>query len=135
MIGLKNMLKAFMLKKTYNNYMEKLNNYILPRFGAMRIEQIKTLHIVDFLNEASQPGFGKRKKDVPLSSSTIYELDKILRILFNKAVTWQIISKSPMESLERPKLKNVNQNSIVELTLQLILKHLTKNLNSGVYFS
>ncbi|WP_121615261.1 tyrosine-type recombinase/integrase [Virgibacillus halodenitrificans] len=89
--------------KTHRSYREKLDNYILPYLGHKKLEEIKPMHIVDFLDYVSQPGSAIRTKQ--LSDSTIYEIDKTLRVVLNKAVEWQLLNKSPMDGLSRPKIK------------------------------
>ncbi|MGY0692666.1 tyrosine-type recombinase/integrase [Virgibacillus sp. FSP13] len=91
--------------KTHRNYSEKLNNYVLPYFGHRKLDQIKPIHIVNFLDEVSQPGAAASGRNKPLSDATIYEIDKTLRVVLNKAVEWQIIKKSPMHGLSRPKIR------------------------------
>ena len=90
--------------RTRQNYEEKLNNYILPFLGHMKVSEVKPIHIVNFMNEVSKPEASKRKRE-GLSDSTLYEIDKTLRVLFNRAVEWRIISKSPLSDLRRPKIK------------------------------
>lgn len=105
--------------RTQQNYIEKLNNYILPYLGHLKMSDIKPIHIVNFLDEVSQPHAAIRKKD-GLSDSTLYEIDKTLRVLFNKAVEWKIISDSPLSGLKRPKIKRkemkfLESNEVVKL--------------------
>ncbi|MGJ9460066.1 tyrosine-type recombinase/integrase [Oceanobacillus sp. CF4.6] len=97
--------KVKLAVKTCRNYKEKLDNYILPRFGYTRLEEIKPLHIVDFIYDISQPGAAASKRDKPLSDSTIYEIDKTMRVVFNKAVEWKVIKESPMHGLSRPRIR------------------------------
>ncbi|MBP1950244.1 tyrosine-type recombinase/integrase [Virgibacillus litoralis] len=96
--------------RTLQNYNEKLNNYILPYFGSKRLDQIKPIHVVNFMSEVSQPGAAASKREEPLSGATIYEIDKTLRVVLNKAVEWQLIKKSPMDGLKRPKIKKKEMN-------------------------
>ncbi|WP_164219295.1 site-specific integrase, partial [Virgibacillus sp. YIM 98842] len=91
--------------KTIRNYTEKLNNYILPRFGHRKLSDIKPKHIVDFLYDVSLPGAAASGRKEALGDSTIYEIDKTFRVVLNKAVEWQLIKESPMKGLNRPKVK------------------------------
>lgn len=92
-------------KTTFNNYMIHLNNYIIPHFGNSQLNKIKTIHIVNFLNKMSQPGASVRNSNKALSDSTIYELDKTMRVVLNKAKEWQVIKESPMDGLPRPRIR------------------------------
>lgn len=108
--------------RTRNNYMEKLKNYILPHFGNYKIEDIKTMHIVMFLDEISQPGMAASGRKEPLSSATIYEIDKTMRVIFNKAVEWQVLKESPMEKLSRPSIKKRKMNFLDNFGIQHFLE-------------
>lgn len=91
--------------KTRMNYYEKLDNYILPRFGYRKLSELTPKHIVDFIHDVSQPGAAVSGRKEPLGDSTIYEIDKTLRVILNKAVEWRMIKESPMEGLSRPSIK------------------------------
>ena len=55
-------------QKTLETYQFPLNNTIIPVFGHMRIEQIKTIHILDYLNSLKKDGARKDGKEGGLSS-------------------------------------------------------------------
>ncbi|UOQ95146.1 site-specific integrase [Halobacillus shinanisalinarum] len=95
--------------RTRQNYEEKLKNYIIPYFGHKRISDIKPIHVVNFMDETSKPGAAKYAKK-GLSDSSMYEIDKTLRVIFNKAVEWQVIKVSPMKDLSRPKIRKKEMN-------------------------
>lgn len=111
-------------KTTLKNYQIHLNNYLIPKFGNMKINKIKTIHIVNFLNDISKPGAAKNGRKEPLSDSTIYEFDKILRVIFNKAVEWQVMKDSPMRNLSRPKIKKKTMNYYNEEDVYSLFKAL-----------
>lgn len=48
---------------TLDNYNRHLKNHITPMFGHMRIDQIKPLHVVTFLDKLSEPGARKDGKE------------------------------------------------------------------------
>lgn len=91
--------------KTQRNYREKLENYILPRFENKKLNEIKPIHVVNFLHDVSLPGAAISGRKKSLSDATLYEIDKTMRVVLNKAVEWQLIKNSPMEGLSRPKVR------------------------------
>ena len=121
--------------RTLEGYMEKLDNYILPNFGHQKIDQIKPIQIVNFINEISQPGGGKNKQGKQLSDATIYEVDKTMRVVFNKAKEWQVIKKSPLEELKRPRVRKKKMNFFDEDdVVQFISAMYKEATNWRVYF-
>lgn len=112
--------------RTQGNYKEKLNNYILPYFGNYKLDDIKTMHIVMFLDEVSQPGNAKSGRKKPLSNATIYEIDKTLRVVFNKAVEWQVLKESPMKDLSRPSIKRKKMNFLDSFGIKYFLESMYK---------
>jgi len=97
--------KVNLALKTHRNYSEKLKNYVLPHFGNKKLNEIKPIHVVNFLHDISQPGAAISERKEPLSDATLYEIDKTMRVVFNKAVEWQLIKKSPMNGLSRPRVR------------------------------
>lgn len=91
-------------KTTRKNYLTNLDNYVIPKFGNIRMDKIKTIQIVNFLDDLSKPGAAKSGRKEPLEDSSIYEIDKVMRVIFNKAVEWKVLKESPMEGLSRPRV-------------------------------
>lgn len=97
--------KKELAKKTRLSYLEKLKNYIQPRFNNKKIKDINTMQIVNFLSDVSKPGAAASGRKEALADSTVYEIDKTMRVIFNKAVEWRVLTNSPMDGLSRPKMK------------------------------
>lgn len=116
--------KVNLERTTLKNYLTHLDNYLIPKFGNMKLTKIKTIHIVNFLNDVSQPGGAQNGRKEPLSDSTIYEFDKTLRVIFNKAVEWKVLKESPMEKLSRPRIKKRSMNFYNENDVFLLLEAL-----------
>lgn len=77
--------------KTRNTYQSYLNNGILDFFGDMKISKIKTFHIVKFFKEQ------KEKKKRGLTGKYL-----VLKSIFSKAVTWEVITDNPMRKVDKP---------------------------------
>nr|WP_255648033.1 site-specific integrase [Pseudalkalibacillus hwajinpoensis] len=80
-----------------------LQNRILPYFSHMRLDQIKTIHIINYLASLEKAG-RKDGTGKPLSSSTIEYNHRVLRNIFQRAVDWQLIKSSPVASVKKPKV-------------------------------
>ncbi|WP_240903857.1 N-terminal phage integrase SAM-like domain-containing protein [Chengkuizengella sediminis] len=55
---------------TINTYERHLKNHIIPEFGHMKLNQIKPMHILTFLDKLAQPGMRKDNKKVGLSGTS-----------------------------------------------------------------
>lgn len=92
--------------KTLETYDLHLKNRILPAFGHMRLDEIKPIHIVSFLDELEKGSSRKDGKEGSLSPSTILYHYRILRDIFARAVEWKLIKSNPVEGVKRPKATN-----------------------------
>lgn len=87
-------------------YEQSLKNRILPAFGHLRLDEIKPLHILDYLQSLEQDGSRKDGKSGGLSSGTIQYDHKILKNIFSRAVEWKIIKSNPAASVKKPKAEH-----------------------------
>lgn len=106
-------LKKFAEKKysgrNLKNEISRLNAQILPVFGHMQLDQIKTIHAVNFMHDIENKG-RKDGRGTQLSGSTILNIYKTLNSILSKATEWQLIPKNPMDGVERPKVQKKKMN-------------------------
>lgn len=95
--------EAHLSPNTLETYSLHIKNRIIPYFGKMKLDQIKALHILDFLKSLEAAGLRKDGKEGCLSTSTIEYNHRILKNIFNRAVEWQLIKNNPMENIKKPK--------------------------------
>jgi integrase len=101
---------------TLNVYRYYLKSRIIPAFKYLRIEQIQTKHIIDFLDNLSEEGMRQDKhkdeegnmviKDGKLSGATIEYYYRILKSIFKFAKKIKIIKDNPMDDVDKPKVEN-----------------------------
>jgi|SRR5690625_1678722 len=72
----------------------------------------------------SKPNASNRGKT--LSDSTIYEFDKTLRVIFNKAVEWQVIKEHPLKNFSRPRIRKRMMKTYNEEDFMDMIKALYK---------
>lgn len=78
----------------YGTYLEPLEKHLIPYFGHMDLDNIRPIHIQNYINKAS-------KKYAPETLKKDYN---ILNLIFQTAVDNQLCSKSPMtKSIKLPK--------------------------------
>ncbi|QRG65288.1 site-specific integrase [Brevibacillus choshinensis] len=90
---------------TLKIYLVHLQTHINPVFGHKQLEQIKTLHVVTFLNDLRNPEARRDGKNGILSDSTILYIYKVLKSVLSKATDWRLIQKNPMEGVKQPKVE------------------------------
>ncbi|MDT2302802.1 site-specific integrase [Paenibacillus larvae] len=90
---------------TYQTYMHFIENRIMPVFGHKNLEDIRTLHIVTFINDLSKPEARKDGKSGKLSPGTIQYIHRVLKNIFNRATEWQLIKTNPIVGVKKPKVE------------------------------
>lgn len=97
---------AHTTRSTYINYLE---SRILPAFQYLRVDQVESRHIIDFLHNISEDGMRLDGKEGKLAGSTIFYHYRIIRDIFRYAVTSKVIEESPVDGINKPK---VNKSKI-----------------------
>lgn len=83
-------------------YKDHINRRIMPLFGHKKIEDIKTMHLVNFFNDLPRMD----GKPGQISGSSAADLYKILKSIFARAVEWRVINRNnnPMEGIKPPRV-------------------------------
>ncbi|GJM80179.1 hypothetical protein HMSSN139_26750 [Paenibacillus sp. HMSSN-139] len=90
---------------TILNYMMQINKRIVPYFGALQMEKIKTLHIITYLEKLQDEGLG--------SATVVYNY-RVLRSVFSKAMKWRVIKSNPMDGVSKPKEKATRKLNVYD---------------------
>ncbi|CAH1205308.1 Tyrosine recombinase XerC [Paenibacillus allorhizoplanae] len=85
------------------NYISIMNNRLIPHFGHMRVDQIQTFHVMNFIESLDKPGARIDGSLKPLSSSSKVYIYRVLRSVFMRAIDWKVIKVSPMVGTVKPK--------------------------------
>lgn len=90
---------------SYKTYCRHLSNHILPVFGKKYLEDIKTMHIVNFIDMLGKPGSRKDGKGDALEPGTIQYIHRVLKNTLSRAHDWGLIKDHPMTKVKKPKVK------------------------------
>ncbi|TGV31221.1 site-specific integrase, partial [Mesorhizobium sp. M00.F.Ca.ET.186.01.1.1] len=101
---------------TYNSHFK---NHILPFFGHLRLDQVKTIQIVDFFDQLR----GKHSKN--LSGTTKRYIYRVLNDIFARAVEWKVIKSNPIEGVKKPEIDTKEKEIFVEDELILMFQKLS----------
>jgi integrase len=87
---------------TLEGYMSHLKNRIIPVFGQFRLDSIKTIQIVNFVDglqrEQRQDG-----STAVISSATVQYIHRVIKNVFSRAVDWKVIKSNPVAGVKKPK--------------------------------
>lgn len=112
--------------KTLETYDFMLKNHILPRFGTIRLADVKPVHIISFLDLLSREGARKDGKAGGLSSSSIRFIHRILFDIFERAREWQVIKNNPVSAVKRPRLQEREAEVYDEQEAEMLFRALEK---------
>ncbi|WP_405103158.1 tyrosine recombinase XerC [Oceanobacillus sp. FSL H7-0719] len=101
--------KPRLAETTFEAFMEYLDSRIKPAFQYFKLSEVQPIHIIDFLDNLSEPGMKLTKykdpekgKDKKLATSTIHYYYRILKHIFDFAVEVHAIKKSPLDGVQKP---------------------------------
>lgn len=108
--------KVNVAPKTYERYFDIINKYIIPKLGAVEINNLKPLHIQSFYNYCI--------KDLKLSSTTVRQFHAILHKSLNQAVKWQLINVNITDAIDKPRKAKISFNTLNEQQVEILLSRL-----------
>lgn len=82
-------------EQTLEVYMDHIENHILPELGHMRLDQIKPIHVVNFLSSL------KKVNCEEMAVSTKQYVYRVLRNIMERATEWKIIEENPVASVQK----------------------------------
>jgi len=99
--------KSQLKKSTFTDYRNSMNNFLLPRFGNVPIDQIQYLDIETF------------KSDLERKNKRIINIFVPMRNVFKLALKAEYIDKNPMDLLDpiKPEKPEINPLSFEEVQL------------------
>lgn len=98
-------------EKTYKDYQRRLDMYILPVIGNMRLKDIKQIHLQKIMQNVSH-----------LSQSRIDKIHQCINQVFNAAENNDLITKSPARGLVKPKGYAGTHRAITDYERLIILQ-------------
>jgi integrase len=106
---------------TLQNYIAILNDRILPKYGHFKLADIKTIHIVNFINDLRKDGQRLDGKKGKLSASSILNCYKALNNILSCAYKWKLIPDNPAVGAKPPSGKSkksevYSKEELAELT-------------------
>ena len=102
---------------TYEGNVSLINNYILPIIGDTKLSEINTRFIERYYQSllkrrAVINPLNKTSRNEFVSSSTVRDINKLLRNCFEQAVKWELMEKNPCTHATVPKHKSQIKNVV-----------------------
>ncbi|SDJ20943.1 tyrosine-type recombinase/integrase [Natribacillus halophilus] len=89
-------------ENTLNENINIIENRILPTYGSMSLSDIKTIHVVNFVDDLKKHGRRLDGKEGLLSASTIRNCYKAMNSLLAAAKTYGLIKDNPADGVKAP---------------------------------
>jgi integrase len=106
--------KGTMTAKSYEMYTQKLDGYILPAIGKMKLGDVRATHLKRILNAAADDDGAK--------SSTLEKIRIVMHAMFNQARVDRIITFDPSEGLELPASESGKRRSLTDEERAILLR-------------
>lgn len=90
---------------TRQNYINIMEKRILPKYGHMKLADIKTIHILNFINDLKKDGKRLDGREGPLSPSSIANCYRAFNNVLSRATEWKMIKENPATDVKPPKIK------------------------------
>ncbi|MBM4762750.1 tyrosine-type recombinase/integrase [Bacillus sp. B15-48] len=90
---------------TRQNYINIMEKRVLPKYGHMKLADLKTIHIVNFMNDLKKDGKRLDGKEGSLSPSTIANCYRAFNNVLSRAAEWKLIKENPAVGVKPPKVR------------------------------
>ncbi len=110
--------------KTIYRYKGMLNGRINKAIGHLKLDQINPMHLLDFYANLQESGIREDGKEGALSAKTIQHYHRVLSVLFNDAVSWNMIKENPCSRVKPPKVVKKEMNCLDERQVPLLIEAL-----------
>ncbi|MDE5167664.1 tyrosine-type recombinase/integrase [Paenibacillus larvae] len=111
---------------TYRNYISHINAHISPSLGHKHLGEIKTVHLLTFIDSLSKPGARKDGKEGRLSNGTIEYTHRVLKNILERAKEWGLIKVNPIVGVKKPKVNQTKFDFYDETEAQEVIAALDK---------
>lgn len=133
----KSIVKNSLSPETYQRYEQTIERLIIPEFGYMKLEDVKPIHIQNFIKKLSETKVQRSAKwennDRTLSASSITRYLNVIKSIFRQAVKLGLVTSNPTVS-EKLTIPRVMSPKIEVFTKQEAQKLLSCLVNEDLQF-
>jgi len=118
---MKTYVEPSLAKTTIESYKANIYGHIIPNIGDIEIQKLNPIDIQKFYNKLMTEKNPRTKK--PLSTRTIEHIHANLNAALKQAVKLNLISKNPVEAVNKPKVKDYKAEVYTEDEVKKLLKY------------
>lgn len=115
-------------------YLCHIKNHINPNLGDYYLEDIKTIHLVTFINNLKKSGVRKDKREDTLSDGTVGYIYRVFKNILERATEWNFIKKNPMAGVKKPTARHKEFNFYDEDEAKQVIAALNTELRKWRLF-
>lgn len=116
--------KSYATQVTYEGYLKK---WILPRWGAYRLSEIKAPEVEQWLKSLCFP-----KTHLPLARGSKAKIRNLMSALFSHAIRWEWAEKNPITSVRQSAKRQKAPEVLTAPEIMAILKELPEPLRTMI---
>ena len=131
-LWLENYVRPGIRQSTYEIYRAYLDNHLIPKLGAMTLEDLSAADIQFFLRDLQYHG-NKKSPDKGLSSSTIICIRNLLKAALEQAVCEERIPRNPARQTKPPKSDTQEMQVLTQDEVTKFLQHSTESRYYAAY--
>lgn len=96
---------------TYKNYLSRINAYIIPYIGGLRLWECSGILMDEYFAKLREMNavVQKGKKPQRIGNRTMIEIHKFLKAMFNQAIDWDMMDKNPCRKVNSTIPKHTSQ--------------------------
>jgi integrase len=116
--------KSYSTQSIYDGYFRK---WIVPRWGTLRLSEVKAVHVEGWLKGLCFP-----ETAVPLARGTKAKIRNIMSALFSHAIRWEWTEKNPITSVRQSATRQRVPDILAPEEITAILEKLPDPLRTAV---
>lgn len=105
--------RGTMTEKSFEMYTQKLNGFILPAIGKMKLKRVTDINLQAILNKMKKDGY---------SYSTCNKVKIVMNAMFSQAVKSRLITFNPADSLSVTAEEKSQRRSLTDEERKILLK-------------
>jgi integrase len=127
---LRDYVQANVAPKTRMYYSQVVRQHIVPRLGRKKLQQLRSVDIVEAERFWLEEGWLRTATQRGLSAKSVANIHRILHLALRHAVDWKLLAANPIEGVRPPRWERKEQ-AWLDLDQARSLVHHLENTSAG----